>query len=732
MKSNHIVHTGSNFERYCCKRWLVYAFIAVIACFFMGCNQGKEKAYNTWGIYRGDEGSNAYSQLYQIDTGNVKQLNVAWIYRTGDKAESFNLECNPVIIHGILYAVSPKLKTFALDAKTGKQLWTFDPFDKSNTNGGVSRGLTYWENKDDQRLFMFVYNKLMALDAKTGKQIMSFGDSGYVDLNKDLRSDGIPHHEDVQNTSPGIIYNDLIITGSAVGEDYESSPGHIRAYDVRTGKRKWIFHTVPEPGEFGYDTWPKEGNANVGGCNAWGGLSLDSKRGIVFAATGSPSNDFHGGERIGQNLFGNSILALDAATGKLIWHYQVLHHDLWDYDMPCPPNLITVKKDDKMVDAVAQNTKQGFIFLLDRETGKPLFPIEERPVAVSSMPGEQSWPTQPIPTLPLPLCRQKFDESMITDISPEAHDFALKTAKKYAWGNIYLPPAMNGIIEMPGMRGGAEWSGACVDMETGIMYIGVNDIPNIVELKEKKDNREELSGMPVIKAGEVFYQRNCSVCHGADRGGNKSFPPLMNIAGRLKPGDVKDLLLKARGLMPSFYALPGEDKDAIIAYLFNQPDKGLYQVLTRDSTIKKPSRKRYNLKDYIHLEDQDGYPGVKPPWGTLNAVDLNSGELVWKIPLGEYPALAAKGHPNTGTQLFGGGIVTAGGLVFIGASQDEKFRAIDKNTGKVLWEYQLPAGGYATPSTYEVDGKQYVVIAAGGGGRQLTKAGDYYIAFALP
>jgi len=710
--------------------------IAVISFFLVGCNQEKRKDYTKWEIYRGDEGSNAYSQLNQIDTANVKQLKVAWTYRTGDSAASFNLECNPIIINSILYGVSPKLKTFALDAKTGKQLWIFDPFEKSSTDGGVSRGLTYWEDKDEQRIFLFVANKLIALDAKTGRQIMNFGDSGYVDLNKDLRSnDGKEHHEDVQNTSPGIIYKDLIITGSAVGEDYESSPGHIRAYDVRTGKRKWIFHTIPEPGEFGYNTWPKEGNEKVGGCNAWGGLSIDSKRGIVFAATGSPSNDFHGGERIGQNLFGNSILALDATTGKLIWYYQVLHHDLWDYDLPCPPNLITVKKDGKSIDAVAQISKQGLIFLLDRETGKPLFPIEERPVAVSTMPGEQSWPTQPFPTKPLPLCRQKFDESMITDISSEAHDFVLKEAKKYAWGNIYLPPAVNGIIAMPGIRGGAEWSGACVDMETGIMYVGINDIPNIVELKEKKDYRDELSNMPLFKAGEIIYQNNCAVCHGADKGGNKSFPPLVNIASRLKPDDVNALLQKPRGMMPSFYTLPEQDKDAIITYLFNLKNKGRYHAANKSSistTDRKQARKRYNLKDYIHLEDQDGYPGVKPPWGTLNAIDLNSGELVWKIPLGEYPALAAKGHSNTGTQLFGGGIVTAGGLVFIGASQDEKFRAFDKTTGKMLWEYQLPYGGYATPSTYEVDGKQYVVIAAGGGGRQLTKAGDLYIAFALP
>jgi quinoprotein glucose dehydrogenase len=715
------------------KLWSAFTFIALLSFFLMSCSQKKGNDYKTWKVYRGDEGSNAYSQLNQINTGNVKQLKVAWTYRTGDSAQSVNLECNPIIIHDILYAVSPNLKTFALDAKTGKQIWVFNPFDSASKNGGVSRGLTYWESKDEHRLFLFVYNKLMALDAKTGKQIMSFGDSGYVDLNKDLRDDGIVRYEDVQNTSPGIIYKDLIISGSMVPEGYETSPGHIRAYDVRTGKRKWIFHTIPQPGEFGYDTWPKEGNQNSGGCNAWGGLSIDTKRGIVFAATGSPANDFHGGERIGQNLFGNSVLAISADSGKLIWHFQTLHHDLWDLDLPTAPNLVTIKKDGKNVDAVAQVSKQGLVFMFERETGKPIFPIEERPVPASTVPGEQSWPTQPFPTKPVPLCRHSFDSSMITDISPEAHAYALKVAKKYAWGNIYLPTAKDGIIMMPGIRGGAEWSGACVDMETGIMYVGINDIPNIVELKEKKDYRKEISNMPVIKAGEIIYERNCSPCHGNDRAGNRSFPPLLNIASRLNPGDVNSLLQKSKGMMPSFYSLPQEDKDAIIAYLFDQKDKRLYVAKITDSdTIKKDARKRYGLKDYIHLEDQDGYPGVKPPWGTLNAVDLNSGELLWKVPLGEYPALAAKGHPNTGTQLFGGGMVTAGGLVFIGASQDEKFRAFDKNTGKVLWEYQLPAGGYATPSTYEVDGKQYVVIAAGGGGRQLTKAGDYYIAFALP
>jgi quinoprotein glucose dehydrogenase len=710
----------------------------IIACYLFACQQKASNKFTSWHVYRGDEGSNAYSQLNQINTENVKQLKVAWIYRTGDSSRYNNLECNPIIIDDILYGISPRLKTFAVNAKTGKEIWTFNPFEKNSNNSGVGRGLMHWKSGEDERIYMFAGNKLIALKAKTGEQIMNFGDSGYVDLTKGLRGkdDGLQHVEDVGNTSPGVIYKDLIISGSGVSENYGSSPGHIRAYDVRTGKMKWIFHTIPHPGETGYETWPPEAYKTVGGCNAWSGLSLDSKRGIVFAATGAPAFDFHGGERFGQNLFGNSVLALDALTGKLIWHLQVSHHDLWDYDLPSPPNLITIKKNGKKVDAVAQITKQGLIFLFDRETGKPLFPIGEKPVAVSTMEGEQSWPTQPFPEKPLPLSRQTFDESTITDISPEAHNYVLNVVKNYSWGNIYLPPSMKGIVQLPGFRGGGEWSGASVDMETGIMYVGINDIANIVHLVERKDETpDELATMPLANAGKILFERNCAACHGNDLKGNRSFPPLFNIEKRYKPADLKGILQKPRGMMPSFNSLPEEDKDAITAFLFNLKDNGVYKAKVKSinpEIVNTQATKRYALKGYMQLKDQNGYFGTKPPWGTLNAVNLNTGDLVWKIPLGEYPELAVKGHRNTGTQLFGGGIVTAGGLIFIGASQDEKFRAIEKTTGKILWEYQLPFGGYATPATYEVDGKQYVVIAAGGGGRQLTKAGDCYVAFALP
>lgn len=709
--------------------------ITVIIFSLLSCRQTKTADYKTWEVYRGDDGSNAYSGLDQITTKNVNQLKVAWSYQTGDKSDYFSVECNPIIINDTLYGISPKLKTFAINARTGKEIWIFDPFVKDGKGGGFNRGITYWKSGNEKRIFVFAESRLMAIDAATGKQFMDFGENGYIDLNKGLRDyEGTEWHESVGNTSPGVIYNDLIITGSAVGEEYGSYPGHIRAYDVRTGKMKWMFHTVPQPGELGYDTWPKDAYKTAGGCNAWSGLSIDRNRGILFAATGAASADFHGGERIGKNLFSNCVIAIDAATGKYIWHYQVSHHDLWDYDLPSPPNLVTVKKDNKTIDAVAQITKQGLIFVFDRETGTPLFPIEERPVAVSKMPGEQSWPTQPFPLKPLPLCRQKFDETVITDISPEAHEYVSKKAKKYEWGDIYLPPTVGGIIQMPGFRGGAEWSGACVDMQTGIMYVGINDIPNIVQLIERKENIVgEFNNMNMQGAGKVLYTRNCSACHGADLKGNGQFPPLLQIEKRMKPDDAKNVIEKGRGMMASFNKLGDEEKNAIVSYLFKTNENKKFVAKQPDSLkAGNSTRVRYSLKDYLQLLDQNGYPGVKPPWGTLNAVDLNTGDILWKKPLGEFPALTEKGISNTGTQLFGGGIVTAGGLIFIGASQDEKFRAIDKNTGETLWEYQLPAGGYATPATYEVGGKQYVVIAAGGGGRQRTKAGDYYIAFSLP
>lgn len=707
-------------------------WILLIMCFIFSCCD--RSTPEGWEVYRGDDGRNAWSALDAINKNNVSGLKVAWTYRTGDNIGNSTIECNPIIIDKILFGISPKLKAFALDATTGKQLWIFDPFEEDSLQGGVSRGLTYWKDGEDERIFLCAAYRMIALDAKTGNQLMDFGENGYVDLRKGLRNDKEVEKYFIQNTSPGVIYKDLIIVGSSMGETYFGLPGNIRAYDVRTGKMKWIFNTVPQPGEFGYDTWPKENYATAGGCNAWSGFSIDRNRQMIFAATGAPSFDFHGGDRKGANLFGNSVIALNAETGKYIWHYQISHHDLWDYDLPSPPNLVTIKQNGKPIDAVVQITKQGLIFVLDREKGTPLFPVEERRVPASLMYDEQTSPTQPFPLKPAPLSRQEFDTGFITDISPESHDFIKKEIEKYAYGKIYTPPTTQGIIQLPGFRGGGEWSGAAVD-DKGIMYIGTHNIANVVQLVELEDeNQSELLKMPLIKAGEAVYQKNCSPCHGSDRKGSGPYPSILNVDSRLNPDQAFQVIEKGRNKMPSFTGMSLVEKEAVIGYLFNLKTK----QFSKEASMTKPEGdmvkkgKRYKLKGYTQLKDQFGYPGTKPPWGSLNALDLNTGDIVWKRPLGEFPGLTSKGVPETGTQLFGGGIVTDGGLIFIGASQDEKFRAIDKETGKTLWEYKLPAGGYATPATFAIDGKQYVVIAAGGGGFQVTKSGDYYICFALP
>ena len=709
--------------------------LIISAAAFYSCRNRDSEKYKNWGTYRGNDGISAYSGLNQINTENVSHLQVAWNFRTHDNIGNSSIQCNPLIIDGILYGVSPRQKTFALDAKTGKQLWLFDPYEGDSISSGVTRGLTWYEKGDDKRIFICARHKIFSLDAKTGSQFKNFGDSGYVDLRKGLRNDEDISKYSIQNTSPGVIYNDMIIVGSSMGETYNDMPGNIRAYDVNTGKLKWVFNTIPRPGEFGYDTWPKENYKQAAGCNAWSGLSIDRKRGMLFAATGSPGFDFHGGNRKGANLFANSVIALDAATGKYKWHFQVSHHDMWDYDLPTPPILITIKKDGKPVDAVVQLSKQGWIMVFNRDNGKPLFPIEERSVPKSRMVDEYNYPTQPFPVKPAPLARHHFDTTLVTDISKESHDYIMKEISKYSFGDIYLPQHTEGIVQVPGFRGGSEWSGGAFDPETNIMYIGANDIPNVVQLMELKDEGDgELYKLPVLKAGEMVYQKNCSPCHGSDRKGIDPFPSLLNVSKILKPEQALEIVEKGRDKMPSFINLPVAHREAVVAYLFNLKNKKLSkpEVKPEETDTVSKKFKQYSIKGYTQLKDQFGYPGIKPPWGTLNAVDLNTGEYVWKRTLGQFPELIKKGIPETGTQLFGGGVVTAGGLIFIAASSDEKIRAVDKRNGSILWEYQLPAGGYATPATYEVDGKQFVVIAAGGGGLQATRTGDYYFAFSLP
>ncbi|MDA0195229.1 MAG: PQQ-binding-like beta-propeller repeat protein [Bacteroidetes bacterium] len=700
-------------------------FVWTILQLFLGqCTQPNE-LYETWSVYRGDQASTAYSSLAQINSKTVGQLQVAWEYHTGDASDGNRsaIQCNPILADGRLYVTSPKLKLTALNPVTGEDIWQFDPF-KNKQSSGVNRGVTYWENGDDKRILFSAGPYLYALNAQDGSLLLEFGDNGKIDLRIGLGRD--PNKLDVSATSPGIIYKDLIIQGTSLSEGYDAAPGFVRAYNVLTGEIAWTFHTIPQPGEFGYDTWDEEVYQKVGGANAWAGMSLDAKRAIVYVPTGSIAFDFYGGYRKGPNLFANCLLALNAATGERIWHYQLVHHDLWDYDLPSPPTLVTVRHEGKLKEGVAQITKMGMVFLFDRETGEPLFPIEERAVPKSTLLGEESWRTQPFPAKPPPFSRQNFSVEAISDLSPEAHSYISNKVRDVSMGPIFSPPDTRGVVQFPGTRGGGEWGGPAFDPETGILYVNANEIPMLIKMKPI-----ELPGAESpLPDGEYIYALNsCATCHGANREGNGVFPSLVGVSEKLTENEVMQELRTGKGQMPAFPNLSEEEKEALVSFLFNETKNSNQNNGTENTSSP---RFRYVHDGWNVLLDSLGYPGVKPPWGTLNAIDLNQGEIKWSIPLGEYPELMEKGLPATGTHNLGGPIVTAGGLVFIGATRDEKIRAFDKETGRQVWEYKLPAGGYATPTTFEIKGRQFLVIAAGGGGKVGSPSGDSYIAFVLP
>jgi quinoprotein glucose dehydrogenase len=704
------------------------------------CKKKSQALTNSeWRAYAGSKEGNRYSSDDQITLVNVSQLKVAWTYSTNDKDSSNHSQnqCNPIEVDGVLYGTSPKLKLFALDAATGEQKWLFDPVsqDTSKKNDPmayykVCRGVVYWEdaNGDSKRIFYSVGQKTFAIDATNGEPIKSFGNGGYIDLTKDL---GRETKSFVSGTTPGIIYKDVLIMGARVDESEDAAPGHIRAYDVRTGKLRWIFHTIPHPGEPGFETWPDSTAwKRLGAANNWSGMALDEKRGIVYVPTGSIGGDFYGGNRKGTDLYANCLLALDAATGKLIWHYQVVHHDMWDRDLPANPNLITIQKDGKTIDAIAQITKHGFIFMFDRSTGAPIFPIDEKPVPQNALPGEQPWPTQPIPSLPQPFARQHFGPEDVTDISPETHADMLEKYKKVKYNTMFTPPSKDGDWIFPGFDGGGEWGGAAVDPESKIMYISNSEMPwaQVMIDVPKNTDTHTISGM-----GHAIYNNYCIGCHGPELKGNgTSYPPLVNIGKKYNEQQVSDIIASGRNMMPSFKQIAADDKKKLLAFLLKLPEQTAKEPIVSKEPVSTNSTTQipFTMDGYKRFLDKDGYPGIKPPWGTLDAVDLTSGKLLWKVPLGEYPELTKKGIPLTGTELYGGPLVTKGGLVFVAATKDEKIRAFDKRTGKQVWEAKLPAAGYATPATYSVDGKQYVVIACGGG-KIGSKSGDSYVCFSL-
>ncbi|HEX7859141.1 MAG TPA: PQQ-binding-like beta-propeller repeat protein [Verrucomicrobiae bacterium] len=681
--------------------------------------------YTDWAIYRGDKKANQYSTLAQINATNVHQLEVAWEFRHGDPA-SPAMYSNPIIVDGLLYFTTPKVHAVALDAATGKDVWRFDPgkYNPRDRNfRGRNRGVVYWENAERKngRIFNFVKDRVYALDAKTGALITSFGENGWIDLRKNLPID--PAKASVEVTTPGIIYRHLLIVGSRVPEEHNSTPGDIRAYNAETGTFEWIFHTVPHKGEVGYDTWKFEEGETYGGANPWGGFSLDEQRGWVFCATGSAAGDFiYGGTRKGMNLFANCVLAIDALTGQRKWHYQTVHHDIFDYDNPPAPILATITADGKKRDVAVQLTKMGLTFVLDRDTGEPVFPVEERPVPPSHVPGEEAWPTQPFPTRPPPLVRLSTFEADLTRITPESHKSALEQFRQFDTGHLYTPASIRGTITTPGHQGGCEWGGGAFDPNTGVLYVNANEAPTVNRLKPLAEINPATA--TPIERGAMLYNMACTACHGLNRKGNPPlYPPLYNVRERLKTHDIRAVLQTGRGVMPSFAQLSTNELNDLVAYLESDAEE-------TEASVTGPTRRYAQIAPFF--EDPNGVPAISPPWGTLNAIDLNKGEILWKVPLGEYPQLVAKGIRNTGAKNFGGPVLTAGGVIFIAATPDEKIRAFDKYTGRVLWEHKLPAGGYATPSTYEIGGRQFVVIAAGGGGKLGTRYGDSIIAFALP
>ena len=699
---------------------LIFSILALSWC-TRGANQD-------WPSYLGDSGRTHFSQLTQINTSNVTQLEVAWTYHSADDREGRSqIQCNPLIIHGVMFATSPSLKVFALDAATGKEIWKFDPAEGGQIGGfGVNRGLSYWSDGQEERILFVADHFLFALDARTGKAVGHFGQNGRVDIKDGLGRDASKLQ--VSATSPGAVFRDLLILGTRVAEGPgPAAPGHLRAYNIRTGAIAWTFHTIPQPGEYGHETWPPEAYRFIGGANCWPGMTLDEQRGLLFVPLGSATFDFWGGNRIGQDLFANCLIALDAATGARKWHYQIVHHDLWDRDPPAPPVLVTVRHDGKIVDAVAQTTKAGVVFMFNRETGESLFPIQEKLAPQSDLQGESAWPTQPWPTKPAPFTRELFTADEITDITPEAHRAVLEQFTKVRPHVLFMPPSREGTIIFPGFDGGAEWGGPAVDSRSGILYVNANEMPWILTMVETKPGSGGLTG------GAQIYQQICAACHGLSRSGDpaRAYPSLTNVVAKFKKADIVQLLGHGKGVMPAFAFLSNAQMEAVAGFLLGEtPDPHSANPESTDSGAL-PMREPYTHTGYNRWLDPQGYPAIKPPWGTLNAIDLNTGEFVWRTTLGEFPELTARGIPPTGTENYGGPILTAGGLIFIGASKDEMFRAFDQKTGRELWKTKLPAGGYATPSTYEVKGKQYVVIACGGG-KMGTKSGDAYIAFSLP
>jgi len=716
--------------------------LLLFACLFLGVQvRALGQSHTTWSDYGGGPDSAQYSALDEINRTNVSMLHVAWVFPTGDENRYF---FNPIEAHGLTYVMAENNSIVALGAETGKVVWVHKP--DPDTEIITNRGINYWESKDgrDRRLLFASNHRLQEIDARTGKQILSFGTHGRVDLKEGLGRDP-QSFSLVQSTTPGRVFEDLLILGSATNEGYGSAPGDIRAFDVRTGKLAWIFHTIPHPGEVGYETWPPDAWKRVGGANCWGELSLDEDRGIVYVPTASPKYNFYGADRLGADLFGDCLLALDARTGKLLWYFQMVHHDIWDYDNAAAPKLLTVWHDGRKVDAVAQVAKTGFVWVFDRVTGKPLWPVEERPEPRSDMPGEETWPTQPFPLNPPPFARQAFTSRELSPLISDAQELAQFRQEIEAARNqgLYTPPSMRGTMQMPGNSGGANWGSAAVDPSDGSLYVVSMDLPCLLKLERGQTGRAS-AGESIEQEGHFIYESNCRSCHGADRKGlPPAIPSLVNVGTRQSRGEIESIVRQGRGPMPGFARLAEADLQSLIAFLLNPSRAAALPArpaAPAASEAKSPGAPdsgavRY-LSGFGFMMTSAGVPPIAPPWSSLTTYDLNKGTIKWKIPLGEVPEMAAKGIRDTGFPFpKTGPVVTAGGLVFT-ATRDHKVRAYDVETGKVLWEKRLDTGMQGIPSVYQAGGREYLVVCAAAPEMSDTasqaRIHGAYVAFALP
>jgi quinoprotein glucose dehydrogenase len=688
--------------------------------------------HTTWSSYGGSPDGAQYSALRQINRSNVKQLKVAWTYPTGDdKRYVFN----PLVVDGTLYVLAKNNSIVALDAATGKEIWTHptDPYTTLITN----RGIDYWESTDrsDRRLFFSLRNELQELDARTGRSIKQFGTNGVVDLRAGLGRD--PKSLTlVQSYNPGRIFEDLLILGSATNEEYTSGPGDIRAYDVRTGRLAWSFHTIPHPGEAGHETWPKDAWKSVGGANDWSGMALDVKRGIVYIPTASPKYNFYGANRPGANLYGDCLLALNARTGKLIWYYQMIHHDIWDYDNDATPMLTTVLHNGKKVDVVAQAGKVGFLWVFNRETGEPLWPIDERPVLKSDMPGEETWPTQPFPSKPPPFARQSFTANDLSPFLEPAEREQIKSEMLSAHNEgLFTPPGLGNTVEMPGNNGGANWGGTTTNPSTGELYVVSKDLPAMLKLELASEVSRAGS---LEQQGRSIFRANCSLCHGTNREGKPpAIPSLVDVQARLSDDQIQSVVQHGKGPMPAFSQISATEITSLLAYL-EHPELAPASAPDVAAAAPVDPKTAHYKSSFGFMFAKSGLPVITPPWTSLTAYDLNAGTIRWQVPLGVVPELAARGFTNTGSQFPKvSPVLTAGGLIFTG-TRDRKVRAIDSASGKVLWEAEVDAALEGMPSVYEVQGREFVVFCAAAQASTYTHPASQapipgaYIAFALP